>query len=115
MQELEQLLDIEELADKLKKSVSTIYSNYISWKIPYVKIGGDLRFSPSDVSIWLENKRNIGKHIKNKKRTSKKCQSSNQKGVNTSMLILPTKNNQESGSPLEKLLKEKRGLNMKKS
>jgi hypothetical protein len=90
MQELEKLLDIEGLADILGDiGVSTVYSNYIKWGIPYIEIGGSLRFSPRDVYLWIESRKKIGnqKLSINKESKAEKCRYINQREVKSGMSI----------------------------
>ncbi len=51
---LEPLLDVEQLAKILGLRCSFIYSGARSGKIPSVKIGKYLRFSPVQIKKWLE-------------------------------------------------------------
>ncbi|MFQ5903652.1 MAG: helix-turn-helix domain-containing protein [Candidatus Binatia bacterium] len=51
---LEPLLDAEQLAKILGLNRTFIYSGARSGKIPSVKIGKYLRFSPAQIKKWLE-------------------------------------------------------------
>lgn len=51
---LEPLLDAEQLAKVLGLKRSFVYSGASSGKIPSVKIGKYLRFSPVKIKKWLE-------------------------------------------------------------
>jgi excisionase family DNA binding protein len=51
---LEPLLDVEQFAKILGLRRSFIYSGASSGKIPSVKIGKYLRFSPAQIKKWLE-------------------------------------------------------------
>jgi excisionase family DNA binding protein len=53
----ERLLTSRELAEVLGFSSSTIQDWYEAGKIPGFRIGGRLRFRPSEVEAWLETKR----------------------------------------------------------
>ncbi len=58
---LEPLLDPDQLAKILGLKRSFVYSGASSGKIPSVKIGKYLRFSPAQIKKWLE-----GKHTKDR-------------------------------------------------
>ncbi|MDR0484431.1 MAG: helix-turn-helix domain-containing protein [Alphaproteobacteria bacterium] len=119
MAELEKLLDVEELADILKlESSSTVYSKYKEWKIPFIKIGGSIRFRPRDIAIWIENKKEIGKQKEREKCQKLKIkgvQFINKKTVKSGHLTLNLKEKSGSESRLEQVVKEKHGLNLKNS
>ncbi len=51
------LLTIKDLSKLLNVSTKSIYQNYTKWQIPYVKIGGALRFNKQDIYTWLESKK----------------------------------------------------------
>jgi excisionase family DNA binding protein len=53
----ERLLTSRELAELLGFSSSTIQDWYEAGKIPGFRIGGRLRFRPTEVEAWLETKR----------------------------------------------------------
>jgi excisionase family DNA binding protein len=50
------LLTIIEVADLLKVSVSTVRRLQQQRKIPFVKIGGSVRFARSDLAFYLERR-----------------------------------------------------------
>ena len=54
------LLNVEQMADKIKSTVGTVYSWVSSGKIPQwciVKMGRSLRFDSKAVSKWLNSMR----------------------------------------------------------
>ena len=54
------LLDVEEMAEKIKSTVGTVYGWVSSRKIPQwciIKTGGSLRFDSNAVSKWLDSLR----------------------------------------------------------
>ena len=54
---MERLLTIDELSDKLQIGKSTIY-RWVRWDfVPYIKIGGVLRFEEGKVRHWLAQRR----------------------------------------------------------
>lgn len=48
------LLTIEELADLLGVKVSWLYAQTSAKRIPFLKLGGRLRFRRADVERWIE-------------------------------------------------------------
>ncbi len=53
---MERLLTIDELSDKLQIGKSTIY-RWVRWDfVPYIKIGGVLRFEEGKVRGWLKQR-----------------------------------------------------------
>lgn len=50
------LLTIEKLADLLYIKVSWLYAQTSTKKIPFLKLGGKLRFRKADVGGWLEGR-----------------------------------------------------------
>ncbi len=55
--EIERLLGIEELAKYLGISKGTLYVWVCHRKIPYLKIGGSVKFDLREIESWLKNKR----------------------------------------------------------
>ena len=53
---MEKLLNPREVADLLGIKVSTIYAWKYKKKIPWLKIGSNLRFSPSTLKNWIREK-----------------------------------------------------------
>ena len=53
-QAMDDLLTIEQLAELLGVKVSWIYAQTSAKKIPFLKLGGRLRFRRSDVERWIE-------------------------------------------------------------
>jgi len=51
------LLTIPEVADLLKISVPTLRRLQRQRQIPFIKVGGRVRFSRSDVAAYLERRR----------------------------------------------------------
>jgi excisionase family DNA binding protein len=50
-------LDIDDTSKMLKLSKSTIYSYVGRNKIPYIKLGGKLLFSQTDLDLWIDTKK----------------------------------------------------------
>ncbi|MEK7281196.1 MAG: helix-turn-helix domain-containing protein [Chloroflexota bacterium] len=50
------LLTVEELADLLGVKVSWLYAQTSAKKIPFLKLGGRLRFRRADVERWIEGR-----------------------------------------------------------
>jgi excisionase family DNA binding protein len=50
------LLTIAEVAELLKVSASTVRRLQQQRKIPYVKVGGSIRFARSDLALYLEKR-----------------------------------------------------------
>ena len=53
---IHELIDIDELAQSLKMSKGTIYNKVSKKEIPFLKIGGALRFSKSQIEKWIRQK-----------------------------------------------------------
>ena len=51
---MEHLLTIDQLSDILQVKKNTLYSWVFSRKIPFVKIGGVLRFKEKAINNWIE-------------------------------------------------------------
>ncbi len=49
------LLDIEGLAARLGTSVSHIRRLVFERRVPYIKVGGLVRFRPADIKEWLDD------------------------------------------------------------
>lgn len=50
------LLCVPDVARILKRSRPTIYRMVSEHEIPFLRIGGDLRFDPSSLMVWLSKK-----------------------------------------------------------
>lgn len=50
---MHKLLNINELSTLLQVSVPTLYRWVHQKKIPYVKLGGKLRFAPEDITNFI--------------------------------------------------------------
>lgn len=50
----EDLMDVRDVARRLKVPVRYVYRLVAERRIPFVKIGHLLRFKPSDVDKWIE-------------------------------------------------------------
>ena len=50
------LLNVHETASMLGVKVSTIYQWVHLRKIPFIKLGGSVRFRSSDIEQWIEGK-----------------------------------------------------------
>jgi excisionase family DNA binding protein len=51
------LLDIIQLAEMLNIKKKTIYEWVRQRKIPYIKLGGLIRFDPEEIEKWVESKK----------------------------------------------------------
>jgi excisionase family DNA binding protein len=51
---LETLLTPEEVADKLRLGLSTVYMHVSKGVIPYLRIGGAIRFRPTQLEKLIE-------------------------------------------------------------
>lgn len=60
---MEDLLTVDELARKLKFSRVNIYKMVRLKTIPYFHINRAIRFSPSEIDKWLEEKRGQEYHV----------------------------------------------------
>jgi excisionase family DNA binding protein len=69
---MEKLLRPEELSEMLGIQLSTIYNWTHYKKIPFVKVGGCVRFKPSDIEKWLEPKEPKTREPKTKTGSMKK-------------------------------------------
>jgi excisionase family DNA binding protein len=59
---MEELLTVEELSDKLKVGKSTVYRWVHYDYIPYVKLGGAVRFNKVAVEKWLKSRERNGRN-----------------------------------------------------
>ena len=59
---MEELLTVEDLSKTLKVSRVWIYKLVREKRIPFYHIEKCLRFSPSEVNEWLEERKNIDWH-----------------------------------------------------
>jgi len=50
------LLTVKQVAEKLKMCERSIYDYVAEQKIPYVKIGKAVRFSPEKIESWIEKR-----------------------------------------------------------
>ena len=53
---MERLLTIDQLSELLQVKKNTIYSWTFTRRIPFVKIGGGLRFREKEISTWIDEK-----------------------------------------------------------
>jgi excisionase family DNA binding protein len=53
---MEKLMNAKDVAAVLKLSRSTVYRLVNSGKLPTIRIGGALRFSPSAIEAWIMQK-----------------------------------------------------------
>jgi excisionase family DNA binding protein len=51
---IEQLMTIPDVAQVTKLSVSTIRKYVFEKTIPYFRVGGNVRFRPSDIEAWIK-------------------------------------------------------------
>jgi excisionase family DNA binding protein len=56
-EEADQLLTPDELAARLKMSLSTVYQKYREWGLTPYQVGRHLRFSDTEVTAWLAGQR----------------------------------------------------------
>jgi excisionase family DNA binding protein len=56
MEEQDELIGVEQLAKQLSVPVSWVYSQSASGNLPSLKIGKYVRFRPSDVTRWLQQR-----------------------------------------------------------
>jgi excisionase family DNA binding protein len=52
-----QLLTIEQLAEQLTTSIRHIRRLIAERRVPYVKVGGLIRFDPAEITTWLDASR----------------------------------------------------------
>lgn len=57
------MMNVHQLAEKLKVSSSCIYQWVSQGRIPFVKFGRTLRFDMDEVSKWLQDKKVSPKDI----------------------------------------------------
>ena len=58
---MEQLLTPKQLSGILQVSPSTVYQWTHTGFIPHIKLGGNVRFRPSDVEKWLNKRARKGR------------------------------------------------------
>jgi excisionase family DNA binding protein len=63
---MEKLLTIEQIAEKLQISDTTLYKLARSGKIPAIKVGNQWRFKMEDIDRWLESQK-VTNRVKKKK------------------------------------------------
>jgi excisionase family DNA binding protein len=49
-----ELLDVDEVANKLKLARQTIYQYVSAKKIPYIKLGARVLFDEQAIEVWVE-------------------------------------------------------------
>ena len=59
---MERLLTVDELSDKLRVSRSTVYRWVHYDFVPYIKIGGAVRFDEKRVETWLRARATSGRN-----------------------------------------------------
>jgi excisionase family DNA binding protein len=59
---MERLLTVEEVSGILKVSKSTIYRWVCLNYIPYVKLGGSVRFDGKAIVRWLKDRERVGRN-----------------------------------------------------
>lgn len=52
----DQLWDVDALSAYLGKPVSWVYDNHVRENIPSIRVGQQLRFSPTEILRWMEKK-----------------------------------------------------------
>ncbi|MDA8045683.1 MAG: helix-turn-helix domain-containing protein [Actinomycetota bacterium] len=56
-----QLLTIEQLAEQLATSIRHIRRLVAERRVPYIKVGGLVRFDPAEVQEWIDQRRVAGR------------------------------------------------------
>jgi excisionase family DNA binding protein len=51
------LIDITQLSEMLNVKKKTIYDWVHKRKIPYIKLGGLIRFDPTEIEQWVKSKK----------------------------------------------------------
>jgi excisionase family DNA binding protein len=69
---MEELFDVQEVAKKLKLSVSTIYRHVESGVFPCLRVGPNIRFAESHIVAFLTRKSEEAKNRNNAARFSAK-------------------------------------------
>ena len=59
---MEQCLTVTDLRDGWKVTSASLYKQIREGKIPYFRIGKNVRFLPSEIHKWMEERRNIPYH-----------------------------------------------------
>ena len=49
------LMNVQEVAQRLNLAVTTVYKMVNQRRIPFVKIGGALKFNPTQVERWIQD------------------------------------------------------------
>lgn len=49
------LINVQEVAQLLNMAVTTVYKMVSQRRIPFVKIGGALKFDPTQVERWIQD------------------------------------------------------------
>lgn len=65
----EKLLTIEEIAEYLSLSKSAVYGFVRRGAIPFVRIGGTLRFPADAIKIWIEEETEHPTAVRDRRRT----------------------------------------------
>lgn len=60
-QKLEELWDVSELCATLRVARSTVYDWVHAGFVPHVRLGTCVRFRPSDIQAWLDQKAHPGR------------------------------------------------------
>jgi excisionase family DNA binding protein len=68
----DRLLTVSELAWLLALKKSSVYAMTSTKRLPYIKIGSLLRFSPEDIELWLQEQKHHGMQAHPKRRSSLK-------------------------------------------
>jgi excisionase family DNA binding protein len=55
-----ELLTIQEAAKLLRKTAPALRNGYKAWGVPFVKIGGQIRFIKENVEKWILEQANPG-------------------------------------------------------
>jgi excisionase family DNA binding protein len=59
---MERLMTIAEVAETTTLKVSTIRKHILKGTIPFVRLGGAIRFSPREIEWWIMQNYSTNKH-----------------------------------------------------
>ena len=55
---MDTLMTIADVAEKMQLTEAAIRKFILQKTVPYIKIGGSIRFNPSEIEEWIKNYRN---------------------------------------------------------
>jgi excisionase family DNA binding protein len=61
VREPEPLWDVAELCGQLRVARSTVYDWVHMGFIPHIRMGGCVRFRPSDIAVWIDQQASPGR------------------------------------------------------